>query len=179
MYRWRITNGGTVTPSGAPVTGASLFADDLFRADLVPERLFAHLLDTARTGGVGLYPVATERLGGGAAIPTAARAGAMRSFTVRRAKYTYDFDRAQTLKLSEYLASWGDVATALDPECPFFDDRGTLVAEDNTISALPHTAFPTEIPAGPLAVLDRHRARSASRRCTRRRRCCRHTSAGP
>lgn len=52
-YTWKI--GGINIPTGETVTGATLVFTNLYNWDTNPNRLFLHLLDTARYNGVAQY----------------------------------------------------------------------------------------------------------------------------
>lgn len=58
---------------------------------------------------------------------TGALGDASHSFSATAEDYKYNFNAAQILSLNSYIATGGDIAIALDPDCHFFNDGVYLV----------------------------------------------------
>ena len=137
-YTWRI---GGVDLTGKSITSATLTIRNIRNWDSNANRLFIHLLDTARNAGVASFqdapanqtPVAdidddfTDahiRSGDNPLV----RAGtgntflASQSFTTTARTYVYTFTQDQLAVLSAYFMNGGDVAFGLDPDCHFWND---------------------------------------------------------
>lgn len=64
----------------------------------------------------------------------------MHSFTTTWQDYTYNFSGAQVADLRSYLASGGDIALALDPDCHFDNDKIRLILETGPAPVVPEPA---------------------------------------
>lgn len=135
-YTWRI---GGVNLAGRTITGATLTIRNISNWDSNANRLFIHLLDTARNAGVGSFQDAPSTqtpvtdinddfagtrylnnplVGSG----TANTFLTSQSFTTTARTYVYTFTADQLSVLSAYFMNGGDVAFGLDPDCHFWND---------------------------------------------------------
>jgi hypothetical protein len=151
-YTWRI---GGVNLTGRTITSATLTFRDISNWDSNTNRLFVHLLDTARAAGVssfqdapaGQTPVTdinddfagTRYMNNPLVAPgTANTFLTSQSFTTTARTYVYTFTADQLNVLSAYFLNGGDIAFGLDPDCHFWNNG--IVFSFNT------TATPTPEP---------------------------------
>jgi len=151
-YTWRI---GGVNLTGRTITSATLTFRDISNWDSNANRLFVHLLDTARAASVGSFqdasatqtPVTdinddfagTRYLNNPLVAPgTANTFLTSQSFTTTARTYVYTFTADQLNVLSAYFMNGGDIAFGLDPDCHFWNNG--IVFSFNT------TATPTPEP---------------------------------
>jgi hypothetical protein len=135
-YTWRI---GGVNLTGRTITSATLTFRDISNWDSNTNRLFVHLLDTARAAGVGSFqdasasqtPVTdinddfagTRYLNNPLVAPgTANTFLTSQSFTTTARTYVYTFTADQLNVLSAYFMNGGDIAFGLDPDCHFWNN---------------------------------------------------------
>jgi hypothetical protein len=135
-YTWRV---GGVNLAGQTITGATLTIRNISNWDSNANRLFIHLLDTARNAGVGSFQDAPSTqtpvtdinddfagtrylnnplVGSG----TANTFLTSQSFTTTARTYVYTFTADQLSVLSAYFMNGGDIAFGLDPDCHFWND---------------------------------------------------------
>ncbi len=136
-YTWRI--GNVVVPQGHVITGARLTFTSIRNWDTNPNRLFVHLLDSAKNSGVNWFTDAS-----GAPVPVAQIqdnfAGSLynsnplvnagtgntflfdQSFSTTATNFVYNFNQAQVNALIAYLANDGIFALGLDPDCHFWNN---------------------------------------------------------
>lgn len=145
VYTWRIDN---VQLGGQVITGARITFTNIENWDSNPNRLFVHLLDTARGSGVRSFlddnpnnsPVTsivddfvntrfhngTNAVGQSAQWLVAPGTGDThlfdRSFTMSPITYVYDFTPSELQALIAYIANGGNFALGFDPDCHFFND---------------------------------------------------------
>lgn len=145
VYTWRIDN---VQLGGQTITGARITFTNIANWDTNPNRLFAHLLDTARNSGVRQFlddnpnnsPVTsivddfvntrfhngTNALGQSSpwlvAPGTADTHLFDQSFTMTPTTFVYNFTASELQALIAYIANGGNFAIGLDPDCHFFND---------------------------------------------------------
>ena len=141
-YTWRIDN---VNLNGQTITGVSLTFSNIRNWDNNPNRLFLHLLDTAKGSGVRSFiddptnstPVtditddfANPRFHNNpnwlVAAGTADTFLTSRSFTTNPQTFVYNFTQAQISALAAYIANGGNFALGFDPDCHYFNDGITL-----------------------------------------------------
>ncbi len=137
-YTWRLDN---ISLSGQAITSASLSFTNISNWDSNPNVLHIHLLDTAINSGVASF--VDDPTG---SVPvfdltddfintryhndskwlvkkgTADTFLADKSFTTTSVNYTYNFTASQLQTLASYIATNGDLAFGLDPDCHFFND---------------------------------------------------------
>jgi hypothetical protein len=142
VYTWRIS---TIVPAGQVITGAKITIKNIANWDTNPNRLFIHLLDTAKAAGVssfiddptGSTPVTDIRddfvdpryhsqsnwlVANGTADTFLTSA----SFTTTPTNFVFNFTAAQLNVLSAYIANGGNLALGFDPDCHFFNDGITF-----------------------------------------------------
>ena len=135
-YTWRI---GGVNLTGRTITSATLTIRNISNWDSNANRLFIHLLDTARNAGVASFqdapssqtPVtdinddfAGTRYSNNPLVRsgTANTYLTSQSFTTTARTYVYTFTQDQLAVLSAYFMNGGDVAFGFDPDCHFWND---------------------------------------------------------
>lgn len=135
-YTWRIDG---VNLAGRTITGATITFRNISNWDSNANRLFIHLLDTARNGGVGVFqdaslsqtPVTdinddfagTRYTNNPLVAPgTANTFLTSQSFTTTARNYTYTFTSDQLAVLSAYFMNGGNIAFGFDPDCHFWND---------------------------------------------------------
>ncbi len=142
VYTWRIDN---VNLNGQTITGVRLTFSNIRNWDTNPNRLFVHLLDTARGSGVRSFiddptnssPVtditddfANPRFHNDPNWLVAAGTGdtflTSRSFGTTPETFVYNFTQAEISALAAYIANGGNFALGFDPDCHFFNDGITL-----------------------------------------------------
>jgi hypothetical protein len=139
-YAWRIDN---VNLAGKTITGATLTFSNIRNWDANANRLFIHLLDTARQAGVSSFADAT-----GTPVPISQIQdnfdGALynsnplvnpgtgntlltsRSFSTTPVNFVYTFTAAQIQVLSAYFANGQNIAFGFDPDCHFWNNGITF-----------------------------------------------------
>jgi hypothetical protein len=135
-YTWRI---GGVNLGGKSITSATITFRNIRNWDANTNRLFIHLLDTARSAGAASFqdapanqiPVVdinddfagTRFLNNPLVAPgTANTFLASQSFSMTATNYVYTFTADQLKVLSAYFMNGGDIAFGLDPDCHFWND---------------------------------------------------------
>jgi hypothetical protein len=134
-YTWRISG---VNLAGKSITSATITFHNISNWDSNPNRLFVHLLDTARNGGVASFQDApnqtpvidinddfagTRFLNNPlVASGTANTFLTSQSFTMTATNYVYTFTADQLQVLSAYFLNGGDIAFGLDPDCHFWNN---------------------------------------------------------
>lgn len=138
VYTWRVDN---VDLKGKQIVSAKLKITNIANWDTNPNRLFIHLLDTAKGSGVRSFtddptnstPVTDIRddfvdpryhsrsdwlVAGG----TADTFLVSRSFTMTPENFVFDFTPSQLQILTSYILNGGNFALGFDPDCHFFND---------------------------------------------------------
>jgi hypothetical protein len=138
VYTWRVDN---VNLNGKTVTGARITIKNIANWDANANRLFIHLLDTAKAAGVNSFiddpnssntsvsiidDFANTRYHNQSnwlvANGTADTYLAGPSFTTTPTNFVYDFTAAQLTALMSYISNDGRFALGFDPDCHFFND---------------------------------------------------------
>jgi hypothetical protein len=132
-YTWRIDN---LNLGGATITGASLTFTKIANWDNNANRLFIHLLDTAKFSGVRSFidaagvPVTNiaDNFAGSllASNPLVASGTGntlltSRSFSMTPTTFIYNFSAAQLMALQGYIANGNNLAFGFDPDCHYFN----------------------------------------------------------
>ena len=135
-YAWRIDG---VNLAGKTITGATLTFRNISNWDSNTNRLFIHLLDTAKAAGVSSFqdasasqtPVtdinddfAGTRYQNNPLVSsgTANTFLTSHSFTTTPTNFVYTFTPDQLAVLSAYFMNGGNIAFGLDPDCHFWND---------------------------------------------------------
>jgi hypothetical protein len=128
-----------VNLAGQTITSATLTIRNISNWDSNANRLFIHLLDTARNAGVASFqdapasqtPVtdinddfAGTRYSNNPLVGSATQNTFLtsQSFTTTARTYVHTFTADQLSVLSAYFMNGGDVAFGLDPDCHFWND---------------------------------------------------------
>jgi len=138
VYTWRVNN---LDLNGKTITGAKLTITNIRNWDSNPNRLFIHLLDTARNAGVASFTDDPNSSNTSVSIiddfvntryhnqsnwlvanGTADTFLASQSFTTTPTNYVLNFSAAQLQILSAYIANGSNFALGFDPDCHFFND---------------------------------------------------------
>ncbi len=145
VYTWRVDN---INLQGKVITGAKLKIKNISNWDTNPNRLFMHLLDTAKNSGVRSFtddptnstpvtdirddfvdPRYHNRSDWLVANGTLDAFLTSRDFTMTPVDFVFDFaDPANNINrnllqiLTSYIANGGNFAIGLDPDCHFFND---------------------------------------------------------
>src|SRR6185436_7433517 len=135
-YTWRIDG---VNLTGQTITSATLTFRNISNWDTNPNRLFIHLLDTARNAGVSTFQDASasqtpvtdindDFAGTRYMNNPLVSAGTQntfltsQSFSTTARNYVYTFTQDQLNVLSAYFMNGGNIAFGLDPDCHFWND---------------------------------------------------------
>ena len=135
-YTWRIDG---VNLAGRTITSATLTIRNIRNWDSNANRLFIHLLDTARNAGVGSFqdapanqtPVtdinddfAGTRYQNNPLVASGTQNTFLtsQSFTTTAQNFVYTFTPDQLAILSAYFMNGGNIAFGLDPDCHFWND---------------------------------------------------------
>lgn len=149
-YTWRI---GGVNLAGRTITSATITFRNISNWDSNPNRLFLHLLDTAKNGGISSFtdasgtPVPSSQIiddfAGSrylsnplVAAGTANTFLASQSFSMTPTNFVYTFTSQQLQILSAYFLNGGDIAFGFDPDCHFWND-GIVFSFTTTPNAVP------------------------------------------
>jgi hypothetical protein len=138
VYTWRVSG---VDLKGQVITGAKLKFKNIANWDRNPNRLFVHLLDTAKNSGVRSFtddptnsvPVTDirddfvdPRYHSRSDWLVASGTGDVklfdRSFTMTPENYNYLFTSSQLQALTNFILNGGNFALGFDPDCHFFND---------------------------------------------------------
>lgn len=138
VYTWRVN---TTVPNGQQITGARISISNIRNWDANANRLFIHLLDTARNAGVASFiddpnsgnttvsiidDFANTRFHNDpnwlVAPGTADTFLTSQSFTTTPTNFVYNFTTAQVNALIAYISNGGNFALGFDPDCHFFND---------------------------------------------------------
>ena len=148
-YTWRI---GGVDLSNRTITSATLTFRNISNWDRNPNRLFIHLLDSARNAGVNSFqdasatqtPVtdinddfAGQRYLNNPLVNagTANTFLTQQSFSTTPGDFVYTFTADQLQVLSTYFLNGSDIAFGFDPDCHFWNDgiAFTFTTTPNTV----------------------------------------------
>ncbi len=137
-YTWKVSN---VNLQGQQITGAKLTIKNIANWDTNPNRLFIHLLDTAKFSGVRSFTDDLDSNNNAGDIVddfvntryhnqsdwlvangTADTFLTDRSFSMTPTNFVYEFNAAQLQALFTYISNGGNFALGFDPDCHFFND---------------------------------------------------------
>lgn len=138
VYTWRIDN---VNLNGKTITGARITITNIKNWDANANRLFIHLLDTAKSAGVASFQdepadaVPVNHIDDDfvdtryhslsswlVANGTADTFLTSSSFTTTPTNFVYNFTASQLNALFSYISNDGRFALGFDPDCHFFND---------------------------------------------------------
>jgi hypothetical protein len=139
-YTWRI-NG--VNLAGQSITSATLTFSNISNWDSNSNKLFIHLLDTAKNAGVASFqdapadqtPVTSiddnfaGTLFNSNPLVTSTTANTYltsKSFTTTATTWTYTFSVAQLQALNAYFLNGSDIAFGFDPDCHYWNNGITF-----------------------------------------------------
>lgn len=138
VYTWRVDN---VNLHGQQITGARITISSIANWDTNTNRLFIHLLDTAKNAGVASFQdeptdaVPVNHIDDDfvdtryhnqsnwlVANGTADTFLTSQSFTTTPTNFVYNFTAAQLTALFSYISNGGNFALGFDPDCHFFNN---------------------------------------------------------
>jgi hypothetical protein len=142
VYTWRVDG---VNLQGQQITGARITISQIANWDQNANRLFIHLLDTARNAGVASFQdepanaVPVNHIDDDFVDPryhsnanwlvangTADTFLTSSSFTTTPVNFVYNFTAAQVNALFAYISNGGNFALGFDPDCHFFNNGITF-----------------------------------------------------
>ena len=142
LYTWKVSG---VNLNGQQITGARLTIKNIANWNDQTNRLFIHLLDSAKASGVSSFiddtnpnntnvsiiddfadPRFHSQSNWLVAAGTADTFLTSRSFTTTPTNFVYNFTAAQVQALFAYISNGGDFALGFDPDCHFFNDGITF-----------------------------------------------------
>lgn len=174
VYSWRIDN---VNLGGQTITGARLTFTNIRNWDSNPNRLFAHLLDTAKNSGVRSFVDDTNSDNNPGDIiddfvntrhhananwllnPGTARTHLFdSSFGTTASTFVYNFTATEVQALIAYIGNGGNFAIGIDPDCHFFNDGIKLeIFTANQPASIPEPATLTLLGTGLASLYYRRR----------------------
>jgi PEP-CTERM motif len=138
VYTWRVDN---VNLHGQQITGARITITNIANWDSNANKLFIHLLDTAKSAGVASFQdepadaVPVNHIDDDfvdtryhnqsnwlVANGTADTFLTSQSFTTTPTNFVYNFTASQLTALFNYISNGGNFALGIDPDCHFFND---------------------------------------------------------
>ncbi|HZT61317.1 MAG TPA: PEP-CTERM sorting domain-containing protein [Pyrinomonadaceae bacterium] len=177
VYTWRVDN---VNLHGQQITGARITISGIANWDSNANRLFIHLLDTARSAGVASFqdepsdavPVdhidddfvdtRYHSLSSWLVAPgTADTFLTSQSFTTTPTNFVYNFTAAQVNALIAYISNGGNFALGFDPDCHFFNNGITLQIFTAPAQTTPEPATLALLGTGLAGLYARRRRRQA------------------
>ncbi|WP_406698610.1 PEP-CTERM sorting domain-containing protein [Singulisphaera sp. Ch08] len=173
VYTWRIDN---INLGSNVITAASISIKSIANWDTNPNKLFIHLLDTAKGSGVRSFvddpsnatPVPTSQIIDDfvntryhsqsnwlVAKGTADTFLTSKSFSTTPTDFVYNFTADQLKALNSYVANGKDIALGFDPDCHFFNNGITFKI---TTAAVPEPSAIVLLGGGIFGLFFRQRA---------------------
>lgn len=138
VYTWKVSG---VNLNGQQITGARITIANIANWNNLQNRLFIHLLDTAKNAGVASFTDDPNESNTNVSIDddfvdtrfhndpnwlvangTADSFLTSQSFTTTPTNFVYNFTAAQLNALFAYISNGGDFALGFDPDCHFFNN---------------------------------------------------------
>ncbi|MDT5157354.1 MAG: hypothetical protein QOC61_1059 [Acidobacteriota bacterium] len=180
VYTWRVDN---VNLNGKQITGARISIKNIANWDNNTNKLFMHLLDTAKAAGVSSFiddpnsgntnvsiidDFANTRYHSQSnwlvAAGTADTYLTEASFTTTPTNFVYNFTAAQVQALFTYISNGGNFALGFDPDCHFFNDGITFEIFTNNPASVPEPATMVLLSTGLAGLYARRRRQQKGRR---------------
>jgi hypothetical protein len=179
VYTWRVDN---VNLNGKTLTGARITISNIANWDANANKLFIHLLDTAKASGVSSFiddpnPNNTSvtidddfvdtryhnQSGWLVANGTADTFLTSHSFTTTPTNFVYNFTAAQVQALLTYISNDGRFALGFDPDCHFFNDGIKFEIFTSNPATVPEPATIALLGTGLAGLYARRRRQQKSR----------------
>lgn len=180
VYTWRIDG---VNLHGQQITGARITISHIANWNNATNRLFIHLLDTAKNAGVASFVDDPNSSNTSVSIiddfanpryhndpnwlvanGTADTFLTSASFTTTPVNFVYDFTAAQVNALFTYISNGGNFALGLDPDCHFFNNGISLQIFTAPAQTTPEPATLALLGTGLAGLYARKRRQQKARR---------------
>jgi len=172
-YTWKL---GGLNYTDKTITGASITFSNIRNWDANQNRLFVHLLDTAKYNGVASYiddnggaiPISDAFAQNSNPLMAAGTGNTYlfdREFGTTAADFTYNFNAAQISSLQTFIASNQDIAFGFDPDCHFWNNgiKFSVTYQNNPVNAIPEPGTFALAGMGALPLLGLIRRRRAAK----------------